>query len=44
MDYKVWDNGVVRNATPEELAQLETIPPPEERRAAEAVAPEGAGK
>lgn len=30
MPYKVWDDGVVRDATPEELAQLAMIPHPEE--------------
>ena len=28
MDYKVWENGIVRDATPEEIEQMEHLPPP----------------
>jgi hypothetical protein len=32
MPYKVWDDGVIRDATAEELEQLSKIPSPEENQ------------
>lgn len=28
MGYKVWDNGVIRDATEEEIEEMRRIPPP----------------
>lgn len=30
MQYRVWDSGVIRDATPEEIEQLQNLPAPEE--------------
>ena len=29
MQYKVWDNGIIRDATPEEIEQMKNVPPPD---------------
>ena len=30
MQYRVWDNGVIRDATPEEIEQMKNLPKPYE--------------
>lgn len=30
MQYKIWDSGVIRDATPEEIEQMSNLPKPEE--------------
>ena len=30
MHYKIWDSGVIRDATPEEIEMMKNIPAPEE--------------